>query len=484
MDDEYKDYTPIDAPLNENELFIESLCLKLNGDYNDYLKINGKVLHSTNKLNLSFDILLYDDTEINPFEEEIKLNIEFIENERPYIQILSNFLRPTMYDIKNYYFCLSSKLKYIFKSTDLANCQLILEEIMSNIGYFINHIKDCESFKIFIYFGEYEINHIYHINDFLRNSQRIEFFRINQIKNDKFYDKLLYIVCTEIYFILFEPIEDNKSLAKILFYKKLSDIEFNFEEIGFCYDKKEVKKRLKIIVNENKNRKLLKEKDEEIKTNNKITIRQLSSINNNINSNFNISANSESFKAFRESVLNNGTIKKKRNSLINISETNNNVQLKPKNIINLDDDNIFNKNKFEFLFYDKNEEDDNDILILQNQYIFFKRIIAKKGVLDDIKYNSIISLSRLIFTHPVNEKKLSLHKLRVNIDRLIEYNEKLYEKHKNMKRNNDKQIIKNCIENIIYLCTKISGALFNDDKINYYLDKMKLYTSKNEYILK
>ena len=316
MDDEYKDYTPIDAPLNENELFIESLCLKLNSDYNDYLKINGKVLHSTNKLNLSFDILLYDDTEINPFEEEIKLNIEFIENERPYIQILSNFLRPTMYDIKNYYFCLSSKLKYIFKSTDLANCQLILEEIMSNIGYFINHIKDSESFKIFIYFGEYEINHIYHINDFLRNSQRIEFFRINQIKNDKFYDKLLYIVCTEIYFILFEPIEDNKSLAKILFYKKLSDIEFNFEEIGFCYDNIEVKKRLKIIVNENKNRKLLKEKDEEIKTNNKITIIQLSSINNNINSNFNISAKSESFKAFRESVLNNGTIKKKRNSIV------------------------------------------------------------------------------------------------------------------------------------------------------------------------
>ena len=173
MDDEYKDYTPIDAPLNENELFIESLCLKLNSDYNDYLKINGKILHSTNKLNLSFDILLYDDTEINPFEEEIKLNIEFIENERPYIQILSNFLRPTMYDIKNYYFCLSSKLKYIFKSSDLANCQLILEEIMSNIGYFINHIKDSESFKIVIYFGEYEINHIYHINDFLRNSQRI-----------------------------------------------------------------------------------------------------------------------------------------------------------------------------------------------------------------------------------------------------------------------------------------------------------------------
>ena len=245
MVDEYKDCIPIEVPLKENEIFIESLSLKLNTDYNDYLKINSKLLHDTDKVDINFDILVYENTDINPFDDEIEFFIEFIENEQPYIQIISNFVRPTLYDMKNYYLCLSSQINYVFKSNDLSLFQLILEEIISNIKLFLYHIKDCDSFKIFIYFGEYNRNKIYHINDFLRNNTIIDFYRVNQIKEDKFYDKLLYIICTEIYFIVIKPIEKDKSLGKILFYKKLSDIEVNFEEIGYCYDNKEVKKKIK-----------------------------------------------------------------------------------------------------------------------------------------------------------------------------------------------------------------------------------------------
>ena len=474
MVDEFKDWIPIEVPPKENELFIESLSLKLNRDYNEYLKINSKVLHDTDKVNLNFDILVYDSTDINPFDDEIEFFFEFIENEQPYIQIISNFLRPTMYDMKNYYLCLSSQINYVFKSNDLPLFQIILEEIISNIQLFLYHIKDCDSFKIFIYFGEYNRNKIYHINDFLRNSQIIDFFRINKIKEDKFYDKLLYIICTEIYFIVIEPIENDKSLGKILFYKKLSDIEVNFEEIGYCYDNKEVKKRLKVIINEKKNKKLYKDSDEEIKSNHKVKIIQLSSIENNINSNFNISAKSESFEIFRENVLKKESIKKKkRNSLIEKSDINN-IKIKGKNIINIDSD---EKNTFEFLFYNSNEEDDNDILILQNQYISFKRIIAKKGILDDIKYNSIITIYRYLFGHPDKyiEKTYSLNKLKEEIDNLIEYNIKLYEKYKEKKTPIDTKIMRNSINNIIYLCNKIIGILNNETKINYYIKIMEKY---------
>ena len=82
----------------------------------------------------------------------------------------------------------------------------------------------------------------------MKNRNNIDFFRINQIKGENIYDNFYYIICTEIYFIVFEPLENDKSLGKILFYHKLSDIEFHYEEVGYSTDKNEVKKRLKIII--------------------------------------------------------------------------------------------------------------------------------------------------------------------------------------------------------------------------------------------
>ena len=468
MDDEHQDIIPIDIPKNDIELFLESLELKFNYDYKDYLKMNAKILHDTDKLELNFFITLFEDTELNPFDEEVIFNIEFIENEQPYVQIISNFIRPTMYDIKNYYLCLSSEYHYIFNQSQLAKCQLVLEEMISNIKNFIYYIKDCESLKIYIYFGEYNYGHVYHINDFMRNSNKLDFFRINQVIGEDFYDKILYIICTEINFIVFGPLENNKSLCKILFYIKLSDIEFNFEEIGYCYDKREIKKRLKIIINESKNRNIFNAINYEGNYNNKIKIIKLSSLNDTKNNSINILGKSVFDKDINISKNITQNKNKKRNSQILNSITT--------NILN---EQNASKNKFEFLFFFKDESDENEPLILQNQYLFFKKFLAKKGVLDDIKFDNIILPYRLLFCHPIKDKenKKIILKVKDEIDKLIDLNEKIYEKYKSRKKELEKKRAKKSIKNIIYLCSKISGALFDDNKINNYLDKMRKYAT-------
>ena len=472
MDVNYNDYSPIDLPKNDYELFIETLEAKFNNEYNDYLKVNGKLLHDSDKINFNFNIVAYYNTEINPFDEEIEFFIEFIEKEKPYIQIISNFIRPTMYDIKNYFLCLSSKSNYIFEINTLEKFQLILEEIVSNIKYFLFHVKECESFKIFIYFGEYDINHLYHINDFLKNNETMEFFRINPISNDKFYEKMLYIICTQIFLIVFNPIENNKSLGRILFFVKLSDIDFNFEEIEYYNKKKKVKKRLKVIISEKKNRSLYKKFEEISGNSTSIKIFKIYDYNNSINKNIN-----NENENIEENVKKDENFKKNK-----INKANSNNSMNNNIIINMDNIKNNKKSKFEFLFIDKNEDDDNEVLILQNQYLMFKKLISKKGVLDDIKYDSIIFSYRLLFGHlNIDEKKHSLYKIKEDIEKLIDYDEKLYYKYKDNKKGFEQNILQKTIDNIIYLCTKISGILSDDNKINFYIDKMKKYA---EIILK
>ena len=98
------------------------------------------------------------------------MNIEFIENEPPYIQIMTNFLEPTIYDLKNYYLCLSEKVNYVFNHKQMGKCQLVFMDIITNIQFFLYHLYNCEIFKTFIYFGEYYSDHIYQINNFLKNN--------------------------------------------------------------------------------------------------------------------------------------------------------------------------------------------------------------------------------------------------------------------------------------------------------------------------
>ena len=62
-----------------------------------------------------------------------------------------------------------------------------------------------------------------------------------------------------------------------------------------------------------------------------------------------------------------------------------------------------------------------------------------------------------------------------DIDKLIDYDEKIYEKYKDSKNEFDQKRKIKSVNNIIFLCLKISGVLSEDDTINNYLDKMRKY---------
>lgn len=452
-------------------LFIESLELKLNKQYKNIIKLQGKLLHETENINILFDVFLYKSTEINPFEADIEISIEFIENEAPYVQIMTNFLEPTLYDIKNYFLCLSKKKDYIFQSKYMGKCQIVFLEIISNMQIFLYHLYNCELFKTFVYFGEYNMNHIYHINNFLQNNEIIDFFRINRIDNEKFYEKILYIIITELHLIVFEPNDNNKSLCKILFYKKLSEIFINCEEVKYSTKDKTTKK-LKVSIKDIKNNILFIKKHDKNMINDKIKILKKdnnSKSNQDIPKSNEIIINEKNYK-----IADSNKKEKQEDNYDNKFKTLNSNQ----SILNNNQNNSYNK--FEFLFINEEEKDDLKFENLKKEYENYKKFEQKKKVLVENEYQNIISAYWLIFNYlnDLNKTDYSLQENIDEIDKLIEYNEKLFNKYSKRKTNVDKKILNNAINNIIFLCTEITSTLINekDNIINNYVEKIRKYS--------
>jgi hypothetical protein len=452
-------------------LFIESLELKLNKQYKNIIKLQGKLLHETENINILFDVFLYKSTEINPFEADIEISIEFIENEAPYVQIMTNFLEPTLYDIKNYFLCLSKKKDYIFQSKYMGKCQIVFLEIISNMQIFLYHLYNCELFKTFVYFGEYNMNHIYHINNFLQNNEIIDFFRINRIDNEKFYEKILYIIITELHLIVFEPNDNNKSLCKILFYKKLSEIFINCEEVKYSTKDKTTKK-LKVSIKDIKNNILFIKKHDKNMINDKIKILKKdnnSKSNQDIPKSNEIIINEKNYK-----IADSNKKEKQEDNYDNKFKTLNSNQ----SILNNNQNNSYNK--FEFLFINEEEKDDLKFENLKKEYENYKKFEQKKKVLVENEYQNIISAYWLIFNYlnDLNKTGYSLQENIDEIDKLIEYNEKLFNKYSKRKTNVDKKILNNAINNIIFLCSEITSTLINgkDNIINNYVEKIRKYS--------
>jgi hypothetical protein len=448
-------------------LFIESLELKLNKQYKNIIKLQGKLLHETENINILFDVFLYKNTEINPFEADIEISIEFIENEAPYVQIMTNFLEPTLYDIKNYFLCLSKKKDYIFQSKYMGKCQIVFLEIISNMQIFLYHLYNCELFKTFVYFGEYNMNHIYHINNFLQNNEIIDFFRINRIDNEKFYEKILYIIITELHLIVFEPNDKNKSLCKILFYKKLSEIFINCEEVKYSTKDKTTKK-LKVSIKDIKNNILFIKKHDKNMINDKIKI--LKKDNNSKSNQYIPKSNEIIIKEKNYKIVDFNKKENQEDNYDNKVKTLNSNQ----SIINYNQNNSCNK--FEFLFINEEEKDDLKFENLKKEYENYKKFEQKKKVLVENEYQNIISAYWLIFNYlnDLNKTGYSLQENIDEIDKLIEYNEKLFNKYSKRKTNVDKKILNNAINNIIFLCTEITSTLINI--INNYVEKIRKYS--------
>ena len=190
--------------------------------YKEFMKLTGKILHYLEKPVLHYICIIYWNTKINPFDFNIIFSFEFIEGEIPYISILTNF-EPNLNDNRNYYRCLTKKYKYHFSLDNLIEQEKILENIINGLENFLALINESLAINTFIFFGQYEYDHIYQINDFLQKDFDINFIRINDLKEKE--EK--YIIITELYFLLFKPIEQDKSLVKLLFYQKLKDLNIN-----------------------------------------------------------------------------------------------------------------------------------------------------------------------------------------------------------------------------------------------------------------
>jgi len=210
--------------------------------YKEYIKLSGKILHYLEKPVIYYNCIVYQNTKINPFDFNINFAFEFIDGEIPYISILTNFFDLYLNDNRNYYRCLSKKYNYIFSLENLKEHENILESLIDGLENLITLINESLAINAFIFFGQYEYGHIYQINDFLKNEQKY-FYRINDLdeNNEK------YIIITQLYFMLFQPIETDKSLVKLLFYQKLKDID-----IKSIFIKNEQKENLILKLKETK----------------------------------------------------------------------------------------------------------------------------------------------------------------------------------------------------------------------------------------
>jgi hypothetical protein len=200
---------------------------------NKYIIIYGKILHYLDK-----PVFYYNCISIcNPFDVDINFACEYIEGENPYVTVLTDFINPTLNDNRNYYLCLSKDYKYKFSLDDLKSHEINLESIINGIDNFLCYINEMIAVNAFIFFGDYEYNHIYQINDFLQYKNYHKFYRVYELINDTKQER--YIIITKLYFLYFAPAGagDDNALVKLLFCQKL-------KEMNFLFDRDEIKNSL------------------------------------------------------------------------------------------------------------------------------------------------------------------------------------------------------------------------------------------------
>ena len=207
----------------------QAYLLKTLDDFKDnkYISIKGKLLHYLSSPTLYYYVKVYKNTNINPFDKEILFCFEFIDNEIPYVTILTDFIEPTLNDNRNYYRCLTKNHNYKFYLDKKNSSRNILKSMVNGIKNFLYYLKESININYFVYFGEYEFKHIYQINDFL-SKNNIRFYRIYVLKNNL--QTEIYIMITKLYFMIYQPLANDRSLMKLIFIIELNEINFNYDK--------------------------------------------------------------------------------------------------------------------------------------------------------------------------------------------------------------------------------------------------------------
>ena len=150
----------INSQIKTESFIIKKILEKYKG--NIYLKLLGKELHYIKDIIIiQFYCTIYKSTEINPFNEDIYINFEFREKEEPFIYILNDFITPTLNDGRNIFYCLTNKHKYKFKTYKIEKFYLLFHKLIKGLKKFLFCLKENLEINVFIYYGEYKINHIY-----------------------------------------------------------------------------------------------------------------------------------------------------------------------------------------------------------------------------------------------------------------------------------------------------------------------------------
>ena len=224
----------------EYENKINSFILMIQDKYNknkNNIIISGKILYYISDATIiNFNYKISKNSEENCFNKDILFCFEFIENKVPYIRVISNFINPTFYDGRNLFYCLINDYSnnYIFDKNNLDACEKIIDLIITGIKKFIINLKENMDIKVYIYYGEYTLNHAYIINDFLINQPTLKFFRIYELNNTKA-KELKYIIITQLYFLIFEPINENKSLGKLTQVHHIKDVNFKMDNNNYYF---------------------------------------------------------------------------------------------------------------------------------------------------------------------------------------------------------------------------------------------------------
>ena len=217
----------IDNKENDIEIFIEKISLKLTVLYKLY--ISGKILYYFQEEGdiIYFVIEICKDTDINPFEANFIIDLQFIPKKKPLINFRKDCFIPSLCDNRNFFDCFV-KNDFIYDN-NLTKLEKIMEEIIHDgIKNFLYCLKENIEYNTFVYYGDYELKELYNINDFLQNSELIKFYRVNHIYNSELEEK--YFIITQLYFLILIPKKDDKSFAELIFKEKLREININLKK--------------------------------------------------------------------------------------------------------------------------------------------------------------------------------------------------------------------------------------------------------------
>ena len=215
--------------MSTNKIFYE-ITNQLTSKYSIKSKLIPSYRFIENDKYLYIIIRLIKNTEYNPYKDldiyfSITLDDKFPES-LPIVKCITNFSFPSLYDNSDLY-----KSICLFKISDTIKKEeepfSILEEVILGLTPFLEKVKKNEEEKNFFYYGEYLLDEIYDINGFF-SSQKNEFFRVNQnIKGEKLNK---YIILTDVYILLFDPVPDVFNYAKLIFFADIMSLNDIKEE--------------------------------------------------------------------------------------------------------------------------------------------------------------------------------------------------------------------------------------------------------------